>query len=66
VDAAGATVTWPSLPGRRYQVLSRPRVNSIRGWQSVGAPVVSTGTRTQFLDTSATSGLQFYRIQALP
>jgi hypothetical protein len=66
VDASGATVTWPSAPGKRYQVLSRPRIDSIRGWQSVGQPVISSGTKTQFLDTSAAAGVQFYRVQALP
>lgn len=66
LDATGATVTWPSAAGRRYQVLSRPRLDSIRSWQPVGSPITATGSTTQFLDASITADLQFYRIQALP
>jgi hypothetical protein len=66
VDAAGATVSWPAAQGKRYQVFSRPRVDSIRGWQAVGAPVTSNGDQAEFLDTTTGAGQQFYRIQAVP
>ena len=65
-DAAGATVTWPSAPGKRYQVLSRPRVDSIRGWQAIGTPVTALGDKAEFLDVLGTAAQQFYRVQALP
>jgi hypothetical protein len=66
LDASGATVTWPSAPGKRYQVLSRPHLNSLRGWQPVGSPVTANGLTSQFLDESETGGVRFYRIQAVP
>lgn len=65
-DVTGATVTWASAPGKRYQVFSRPRVDSIRGWQAIGSPINSTGNSTQFHDSTTTANVQFYRIQALP
>jgi hypothetical protein len=66
LDASGATVTWPSAPGKRYQVYSRPQLDSVRGWQAIGAPVTSAGNVTNFLDTTATNGWRFYRVQAIP
>ncbi|MFO1500564.1 MAG: carboxypeptidase regulatory-like domain-containing protein [Verrucomicrobiota bacterium] len=66
LDASGATIAWPSAPGRRYQVLSRPRLDALRGWQPVGSPVLATGDKTEFLDKSATTIYQFYRVQAVP
>jgi Matrixin/Carboxypeptidase regulatory-like domain len=66
LDAAGATITWPSATERRYQVLKRSPINGIRGWQPVGSPVIATGDQTQFTDTTASGDFQFYRIEALP
>ncbi len=65
-DASGVTLTWPSAPGKRYQVLSRSKLDSVRGWQPVGAPVLSTGNHAQYLDPVGSVDLQFYRIQAIP
>jgi hypothetical protein len=66
LDASGATVTWPSAPGKRYQVYSRPRVDSARGWQPVGDPVIASGSTARFLDPSATDPTRYYRVQAIP
>lgn len=65
-DSQGASLAWPSAPGRRYQILSRPRIDSIRGWQPLGEPVTASGDRTEFLDPSNPAQQQFYRVQALP
>jgi hypothetical protein len=65
-DASGATVTWPSAPGKRYQVLSRPHLSTPRGWQPIGLPVTATANTAEFFDPTATSSLRFYRIQAVP
>ncbi|MHC1768199.1 MAG: carboxypeptidase regulatory-like domain-containing protein [Verrucomicrobiia bacterium] len=65
-DTRGATLTWPSAPGRRYQVLGRPRIDSVRGWQPVGGPVTASGETAEFLDGSSGAPQQFYRVQALP
>jgi hypothetical protein len=65
-DSQGATLVWPSAPGRRYQVLSRPRIDSIRGWQPLGNAVTASDNRTEFLDSANPAQQQFYRVQALP
>jgi hypothetical protein len=65
LDASGATIAWPSKAGKKYQVLSRPTIDSSRGWQPLGSPLISTGDHTQFTDSRANT-LQFYRVQALP
>jgi hypothetical protein len=65
-DGAGATLRWPSASGRRYQVSSRPRVDSSRGWENVGAPVMATGDFAEFFDSSNLTPARFYRIQAVP
>jgi hypothetical protein len=65
-DAQGATITWPSASGRHYIVQSRPTVTSSRGWQAVSPRITAAGEQTQWLDNSATPGLQFYRVEAVP
>jgi hypothetical protein len=66
LDASGATITWPSAPGKRYQVLSRPHLTSLRGWQPVSDPITATGNSAQFLDSSELGAVRFYRVQAVP
>jgi hypothetical protein len=66
LDATGATVTWGSAPGRRYQLYRRSPIDSGRGWRSVGSVVVATGSKSQLLDTTATGVQQYYRVQAIP
>lgn len=63
--AAGTRITWQSDVGKRYQVLSRSLVGT-GAFQPVGAPVTGTGPTTQFLDTTGTNGIKFYRVQAIP
>ncbi len=65
-DAGGATLTWPSAPGRRYQILRRPSIDSLRGWQPIGDPVTASGEIADFFDESSAATQQFYRVQALP
>lgn len=62
--ANGTTLTWMSGTNRHYQVMTRTNVNS-GTWQNIGGVVASGGTNTQFLDTTATNGIHFYRVQAL-
>ncbi|MBI3876950.1 MAG: matrixin family metalloprotease [Verrucomicrobia bacterium] len=63
-DAGGCTITWQSGAGHRYQVFSKPLVAGT--FTTVGSPVTASGSVTTFTDTSATSGIKFYRVQALP
>jgi hypothetical protein len=65
-DAAGTTVFWRSVPGRRYQIWARDQVASAP-WQPVGAPVQASGATASVLDAGATQrALRFYRVQVLP
>ncbi len=63
-NAGGCTITWQSGAGHRYQVFSKPLVAGT--FTAVGSPVTANGSITTFTDTSATSGIKFYRVQALP
>lgn len=63
-DAAGATVTWTSVPGKRYRLLRRNAVGAT-AWQPVGAEVTATAGTAQALDPAGTTGANFYRVQVL-
>ncbi len=67
LTARGTRITWESGPGKRYKVLRRNRFG--RGsWKvidTVTAPQGTEGETTQYLDTSATEVMHFYRIQAV-
>ena len=62
--ANGTTLTWISGTNRHYQVMTRTNVNA-GTWQNIGGVIASGGTNTQFLDTTATNGTHFYRVQAM-
>lgn len=64
LTADGATVTWQSLPGKRYQLFSR-RDFPNSPWTAVGAAVTASGATAQVQDTSAKGEMRFYRVQAL-
>jgi len=63
-SGSSATVTCRTVPGKRYQLLSRPLVES-GTWQAVGIPVQAIAATTALLDPLAT-GARFYRVQVLP
>jgi hypothetical protein len=63
--ASGTTVTWRSVPGKRYQLFSRLNL-AAAAWQKVGGPVTAAGATAQLLDASATDSMRFYRVQVLP
>jgi hypothetical protein len=64
-DSAGATVTWKSVPGKRYRLLRRASVGAAT-WQPVGAEVTAAAATAQALDPAGTTGANFYRVQVLP
>jgi hypothetical protein len=64
-DALGTTITWTGAPGKNYQVLSRAII-STGTFQPLGALITATGTNVQFLDVTGTTGVKFYRVQAVP
>jgi hypothetical protein len=57
----GARISWTSFPGLKYQVWRRGRLNN-GIWESVGAPVVASGSTSEFLDPEATE-MMYYRVQ---
>ena len=65
VDEQGTTIQWGSLPGKRYQVWSKPDVASAK-WRKVGTPVTARRSFTFFVDPGEREALQFYRVESLP
>ncbi|HSU57474.1 MAG TPA: hypothetical protein VLT36_25760 [Candidatus Dormibacteraeota bacterium] len=63
--ASGTTVRWQSVTGKKYQVMSRTNI-ILGSWQNVGGTYTASNTTAQLLDTTATNGVRFYRLQALP
>lgn len=61
----GTTITWQSVPGRRYQVFRRPQI-AAASWTAIGDPVSADGETEEFFDAEAREEMQFYVIQALP
>jgi hypothetical protein len=64
-DASGATVTFRSVAGKRYQLYSKLQLPGST-WQTVGTPVTGLAGTTSAADPSATSGMRFYKVQVLP
>ncbi len=64
-NGSGSTLSWHSVAGKKYQVFSRADLSGAT-WQTAGSPVTAAGVTASFLDTTATSGSKFYRVQVLP
>lgn len=64
--SSGTTIGWNSVPGARYQVWTRDSFAPSDIWRKVGSPVTATGTRTEFLDTTAKNRIRFYLVELLP
>ena len=62
---SGATVTWRSVAGKRYQLHQKP-VLTDAGWSPVGTPVTATGLSSQQLDPAGAAATRFYRVEVLP
>ena len=65
VDEQGTTIQWGSVPGKLYQVWSKPDVANAK-WHKVGEPIVATRSFTFFIDPAERQKFQFYRVQLLP
>ena len=65
VDEQGTTIQWGSVPGKRYQVWSKPNA-ALAKWREVGEPVTAQRSFTFFIDPAEREEFQFYRVQALP
>ena len=65
VDELGTSLQWGSVPGKRYQVWSKPDA-ALAKWHKVGEPVMAQRSFTFFIDPAEREQFQFYRVQALP
>ena len=65
VDEQGTTIQWSSVPGKRYQVWSKPDA-ALAKWHKTGDPVTAQRSFTFFIDPAEREAFQFYRVQALP
>jgi hypothetical protein len=58
-------LTWPSSPGRQYQVWTTPQTAPAT-WSPLRALVTATATNTVFSDAIIPNTQRYYRIQILP
>ena len=63
-DMNGTTVTWQSIPSRRYQAYGRDRFGD-GNWAAVGSPVTAIGSTASAFDAGATGTMKFYRVEVL-
>ncbi len=65
VTTAGARVRSQAAAGKRFRLFSRDTVPGA-DWLGVGAPVTALTNGVEFLDTSATNQVRYYRVQLVP
>jgi hypothetical protein len=63
-NVSGTTITWESVAGKKYQIVSRADLTG-SPWQTNTPLVTATGGTAQFTD-SAPGPMRFYRVQVLP
>jgi chitodextrinase len=65
--AGGLVVTWDSIAGKAYRVFYRDDLQGGPGWTAIGPVIVTTGSSTNYTDSTAT-GLtrRYYRIAVVP
>jgi glycosidase len=56
----GTQLTWESVAGNSYQVLSSPDL--VSGFTALSGTITATGTACSYTDTSAGAGKRFYQI----
>lgn len=61
----GTLLNFETAVGKKYQLLRRDDLSSAP-WQAIGVPAAATNDISQFLDTSLSGVMRFYRVQALP
>jgi len=64
--AGDAAISWASVPGRAYRVVSKDDYED-SNWQDLSADIVATGHATTWIDVGSQSQPQrYYRIRKLP
>jgi hypothetical protein len=62
-DTQGPLLSWPTVPGKTYQVQFKNALND-PAWQDLGGDVSTVGNVQYFRDTSPSPVLRFYRIKS--
>jgi hypothetical protein len=63
LDTQGPLLSWPTVPGKTYQVQFKNSVNDPL-WQDLSGDVSTVGNVEYFRDTSPSPVLRFYRIKS--
>jgi hypothetical protein len=62
-DTQGPLLSWPTVPGKTYQVQFKNTLNDLL-WQDLSGDVSNVGNIEYFRDTSPGPLLRFYRIKS--
>lgn len=62
---SGTTLTWESGLGKKYQILSRSRLEN-SPWEVVATGITSAGETTQWTDGRPGTEQRFYRVGDAP
>jgi hypothetical protein len=65
LSSAGTQIFWQSKPGKRYQIFRRAQFERT-AWERVGPALMASSELAEFLDSTATNRVGFYRVQVLP
>jgi hypothetical protein len=63
LDTQGPVLSWPTLPGKTYQVQFKSALNEPL-WQDLSGDTHFIGGTEYFRDTSPSPVLRFYRVKA--
>lgn len=63
LDTQGPLLSWPTVPGKTYQVQFKNTLNDLL-WQDLSGDVSTVGNVEYFRDTSPGPLLRFYRVNA--
>ena len=64
IAGTGRLITWQSIPGRNYQVLSTTNVNGT--FQLASGTITALSSPATFTNTAPVRVREFYRVRALP
>jgi Tol biopolymer transport system component len=62
-DTQGPLLSWPTVPGKTYQVQSKSALNDPL-WQDLSGDIIFVGPTEYFRDISPSPVLRFYRVTA--
>ncbi len=62
-DTSGVVLRWVAVATKSYQVQSSA---DLQNWSDAGSALTATGETAEFIDSSTTPALKFYRVLSLP